>query len=266
MKELIACCGLDCEKCEARTATLRDDDALRAKVAKEWSELNSADIRPEMINCTGCRTDGIRSVYCESLCPIRKCVTDRDYVTCGECHEMKSCGVLAAITADNEEAVRNLQGGIRIRSFCVNDAEAVSALIIRTMRTSNIKDYTAELVEEWVKIQQPGNVLERAGWTHFYVAEDGEEIIGCGAIGPYWGKTDESSLYTIFVLPEYQGSGIGRLIIEALEQDEFFLRARRIEIPSSITGVSFYRHMGYDYKNGVTEPDDEHLIRLEKFR
>lgn len=38
-------------------------------------------------------------------------------------------------------------------------------------------------------------------------------IIGCGAIGSYWGKKDESSLFTIFVLPEYQGKGIGRKII-----------------------------------------------------
>ena len=68
------------------------------------------------------------------------------------------------------------------------------------------------------------------------------------------------------MLPEYQGKGVGRFIINALENDEFFTRAKRIEIPASITGVPFYRKMGYDYKNGVTEPDEEHLIRMEKFR
>ena len=39
---------------------------------------------------------------------------------------------------------------------------------------------------------------------------------------------------------------------------------RRFE--ASITGVPFYRKMGYEYKNGVTEPDEEHLIRMEKKR
>lgn len=155
---------------------------------------------------------------------------------------------------------------MEIRRFREDDAEAVSALIIRTIRISNVKDYPAELMEELVRSQQPANVLERAGWTHFYVVEDEGSIIGCGAIGPYWGKTDESSLFTIFVLPEYQGRGVGRRIIETLEQDEFFLRAKRIEIPSSITAVNFYRRMGYDYKNGIAEVDDEHLYRLEKFR
>ena len=155
---------------------------------------------------------------------------------------------------------------MEIRRFREDDAEAVSALVIKTLRISNVKDYTTELMEEVVKNMQPANILERAGWTHFYVVEDEGGIIGCGAIGPYWGKTDESSLFTIFVLPEYQGRGIGRRIIETLEQDEFFLRAKRIEIPSSITGVDFYRRMGYDYKNGIAEVDDEHLYRLEKFR
>ena len=95
---------------------------------------------------------------------------------------------------------------------------------------------------------------------------DAEVIIGCGAIGFYWGKEDESSLFTIFVLPEYQGKGVGRKIIETLEQDEYFLRAKRIEIPASITACTFYQKMGYNYKNGIAEIDEEELYRLEKFR
>lgn len=153
-----------------------------------------------------------------------------------------------------------------IRRFENKDAEKVSSLIIHTVRISNIEDYSAELMEELIKNQQAENVLERAGWTHFYVAQDGNEIIGCGAIGPYWGKEDESSLFTIFVLPEYQRKGIGTKIIETLEKDEYFLRSKRIEIPSSITAVNFYRKFGYNYKNGIAEIDEEQIYRLEKFR
>ena len=35
MNEYIAFCGLNCETCEARLATVSDDNELRAKVAKE---------------------------------------------------------------------------------------------------------------------------------------------------------------------------------------------------------------------------------------
>lgn len=153
-----------------------------------------------------------------------------------------------------------------IRRFQANDAEAVAALIAMTLRTTNAKDYPSEYIEKEVAGLQPEHILERAGWTHFYVACDNDTIVGCGAIGPYWGKENESSLFTIFVLPAYQGQGIGTEIIQTLEQDEYFLRAKRVEIPASITGTPFYKKMGYGYKNGIKEPDDEGLLRLEKFR
>ena len=54
--------------------------------------------------------------------------------------------------------------------------------------------------------------------------------------------------------------------IDTLENDIYFLRAKRIEIPASITGVPFYLKMGYHFKNGISEPDNEHLIRMEKNR
>ena len=155
---------------------------------------------------------------------------------------------------------------ITIREFEIKDAEAVSALIAKTMRTTNVKDYTAEVIFNTISRLTPENIIQRAGRMHFYVVCEGDTIIGCGAIGAYWGKLDESSLFNIFVLPEYQGKGVGRKIVETLEQDEFFLRAKRIEIPSSIIASEFYRKLGYNYKNGIKIIDEEHHIPMEKFR
>ena len=144
-----------------------------------------------------------------------------------------------------------------IRRIEPEDAGNVSALIVRTLREVNTKDYSREYIENDVQKLQPKDILERAKWTHFYVVCDEDKIVGCGAIGPYWGKVDESSLFTIFVLPEYHGQGIGRKIIDTLEKDEYFLRANRIEIPASITATPFYIKMGYTYKNGISVPDEE---------
>ena len=155
---------------------------------------------------------------------------------------------------------------MQIRRFNNADAAETSAMITETLRISNVKDYTPELMDECAKSLSPEKLTERAGWMHFYVVEDGGSIIGCGGIGPYWGKEDESSLFTIFVKPTEQGRGIGRSIIETLERDEFFLRAKRVEIPSSKTAVNFYKRFGYDHKKGFEEPDDEGIYRLEKFK
>ena len=109
MKKLIAYCGLDCERCEAWIATERNDDALREKVARSWSELNHVEITPQMIHCTGCRMPGAKTPYSDSLCPIRRCAQSRGAETCGNCGKMAQCSKLGAITRHNEEALRNLK-------------------------------------------------------------------------------------------------------------------------------------------------------------
>ena len=49
-----------------------------------------------------------------------------------------------------------------VRRFQDRDADAVSKLIIKTLRTTNIKDYSAEYIENDVKIFAPEGVVERA--------------------------------------------------------------------------------------------------------
>lgn len=153
---------------------------------------------------------------------------------------------------------------IIIRRFEKADAGAVSAAVCETVRVSNAKDYPPEYIEALVRQHGPDVIAERAEQGHMYVACDGDRIIGTGTVAGYWGSETESILLTVFVLPEYQGKGIGRRIIETLEQDEYGKRANRIEIPASLTGVHFYRHLGYDYKDGITEPEDGVMYRLEK--
>ena len=153
------------------------------------------------------------------------------------------------------------------RSFKIEDAKAVSELVRRTLRETNIKDYSKEYIQNDISKMDENFFIERGKWTNCYVFldENTESIIGIGSIGSYWGSETESSLFTIFVSPDYQGKGIGKQIMEKLESDEYFLRADRIEIPASITALSFYQKMGYDFKNGVDYIDEEGLYRLEKF-
>ncbi len=113
MKDYIAYCGLDCEVCEARIATVNHDEALRQKVAALWSELNGVTITPEMIRCEGCRIDGVKTPYCDALCPIRRCAAEKGVETCGSCAGMDGCEKLAAVTAGNPAALENLKGRSR---------------------------------------------------------------------------------------------------------------------------------------------------------
>ena len=109
MRPNIACCGLDCEQCDAYIATLHDDQALREKTAKLWAELNHAPILPEHINCEGCRVNGAKTVFCEHMCEIRKCALKKGVSTCGDCPELETCPTIGEILENNPSALENLK-------------------------------------------------------------------------------------------------------------------------------------------------------------
>ena len=108
MNELIGYCGLDCGQCDARTATVNNDDELRARTAKLWCEWNNTDeIKPEHINCLGCRAEGVKIYFCSCLCEVRKCCIDNGMDTCAGCPYKAGCAKLAPFM-DNEVARKNM--------------------------------------------------------------------------------------------------------------------------------------------------------------
>lgn len=109
MNKLIACCGLDCEKCNAYIATKNNDDALREKTAELWSKMNNAPITAEMINCEGCRADGAKTPYCDYMCGIRKCAVKNGFDTCADCPDMNKCEVVGEVLKNAPDAAENLK-------------------------------------------------------------------------------------------------------------------------------------------------------------
>lgn len=144
------------------------------------------------------------------------------------------------------------------------EAKEISLMIERSVRASFPKFYPDCSIEYVVSSLDENGVLERMKWTNFYVAKIENKIVGCGAIGEYWGSKTESSLFNIFVDPDYQRQGIGRKIVETLEQDELFLRAKRIEVPAGMVGIPFYKKLGYRHKNNELIYEDGHFA-MEKF-
>lgn len=109
MKTSIGFCGLDCEKCEAKIATVKNDDTLREAVAKKWTEHNGIEITKDMINCVGCKQDGPKTPFCDYMCEIKKCAISNKHETCASCKDMSNCKKLSEIIANSPEAVANLK-------------------------------------------------------------------------------------------------------------------------------------------------------------
>lgn len=77
---MVAYCCLECDKCDAYIATQNNDDALRAKVAKEWK------MKAEEIRCDGCKSN-------DALfnCEAKKCSITKNLPTCAHCPDFPSC-------------------------------------------------------------------------------------------------------------------------------------------------------------------------------
>ncbi len=98
VKKHIGMCGLVCSACAAFIATKNNDDKLRSKTAKEWTERYTKDrpdrppVKAEDINCTGCLSEGPIYFHC-SKCLIRKCGIARKIKNCSQCKSYK-CNLL----------------------------------------------------------------------------------------------------------------------------------------------------------------------------
>ena len=188
----------------------------------------------------------------------------------GNCHLYEKCGF---VRIGNEHVVNEEmtlidyeKTNVSVREFKNEDAEVVSQLLARNFIEVNSKDYGIEPMKALAAHHNAEWVRQIAGDSHMYIFEWKNQIVGVGSIAAFWGSETESILLTVFVLPELHGKGIGRTIIGTLEDDEFFTRACRIEIPASVTATEFYRKFGYDYKYGIKQLDEEGHYRLEKFR
>ena len=113
MEKLIACCGLDCAACDARIATLANDDALRAATAEMWKvQFGATNISIDMINCTGCTEPGIKLAHC-AQCQVRNCVMGKGYKTCADCEELDTCDIVSQIHKFSPAALENLKSLIQ---------------------------------------------------------------------------------------------------------------------------------------------------------
>ena len=102
MEKLIACCGLNCAECEAWIATINNDDELRRATVEKWTtQFNATGLTIEMINCTGCRQEGVKLGHCDE-CQVRNCVKLKGYATCADFDEFEEKHILPALKATNE--------------------------------------------------------------------------------------------------------------------------------------------------------------------
>jgi GNAT superfamily N-acetyltransferase len=135
---------------------------------------------------------------------------------------------------------------ITIRPFADEDAAAVAALIARTMRISNARDYPADRLEALIAYFTPEKLCVLAGERTCLVALAGPRVIGTAA-------REGGELATFFVDPEHQRCGVGAQLLAVLESEARAAGMRELRVTASLTGVGFYERLGY-HRTGPMVP------------
>lgn len=107
-KERLSYCGINCSTCPAYVATQKDQENVKIKIAKLWSDKDHQYEACE-ISCKGCHEPwGKKFRHCQE-CEVRACARGKLYATCAECPDYP-CNKLEHLlnTLDKKIARRNL--------------------------------------------------------------------------------------------------------------------------------------------------------------
>ncbi len=99
---------------------------------------------------------------------------------------------------------------------------------------------------------------------HFLVTTNEDQAIGTGRVRLVDGI---GKLQRVAVLEEYRSHGIGRIIIQALEDKAKELGASKVKLDGQIQAQGFYEKLGYEVKSGVfLDAGIEHVLMVKSVK
>jgi GNAT superfamily N-acetyltransferase len=143
-----------------------------------------------------------------------------------------------------------------IRPALDEDAADISAVILRALRETNAQDYTDEIIARVERSFSPDAVRELIAKRAVFVATSGDRVVGTASL-------DGSVVRTVFVAPDVQARGIGKLLMAEIERTARERNIPSLTVPSSVTAETFYARLGF---NAVRDSyhGDERTIIMER--
>lgn len=156
---------------------------------------------------------------------------------------------------------------IEIKEYDDKYAEEISRIITQNLLEINSKDYGMDVVKEFAKEFTPEEIQKNfPKRTKVFVALENNKIVGTASIDKSWYNNDgEYWILSVFVDIYHHKQGIGKMLINKIEQFAKNISAKKLVIPASITGCEFYHKLGYEYKNGKKELNEENMYIMEKY-
>lgn len=127
-----------------------------------------------------------------------------------------------------------------IRKATRSDVQAIWDIRIAAICAQCRGFYSAEILDAWTN-GDPTEQFSILVESSFYVAADGDRVLGTGAIDLESGQID-----AIFVLPDLMSKGIGRQLLNYLENMAVATGLNMAVLNSTLNAAPFYRKCGYE--------------------
>jgi predicted N-acetyltransferase YhbS len=156
---------------------------------------------------------------------------------------------------------------IEIKDYEEKYANEMSDIIISNLYEINIKDHGKEIIDSISKHFTEEEIIKNfPSRVKCLVALIDGKIVGTASLDNFRGNTVQNRymIKTVFVRIDHQKKGIGKALIDAIEEYAKTIGTKDIIILSSIYALNFYKKLGYDFKDGLDELNEEKEYTLIK--
>ena len=140
-----------------------------------------------------------------------------------------------------------------IRPALDEDAAEISAVILSALHVTNARDYSGEIIARVERSFSPHAVLQLIGKRTVFVATVGNRLVGTASL-------DGSVVRTVFVAPDVQARGIGKLLLAEIERTARERNIPSLTVPSSVTAEAFYARLGFEAVRDSYHGDERTII------
>lgn len=146
----------------------------------------------------------------------------------------------------------------RLRQMKEADLQSVYELVQNTIQVSYAGVYPPEAIVFFLDYHSTENILNDLNAGYIIFIESGGQILGTGTLLG-------TNVRRVFINPEYQRQGIGKIIADKLERKAGWEGLEKLDLSASLKSRRFWEAMGYFSAGEFSLPvgNDQKLVYYE---
>jgi len=150
---------------------------------------------------------------------------------------------------------------VQLRQMKESDLVSVYELVRNTIQVSYNEVYPVEAIEFFKNYHRKDFILQDAVEGYTIIGESDHEIIATGTL-------TGTNIRRVFVHPNHQHIGIGKLVVKQLEQKAAINKLSTLDLSSSLVSRRFWESVGFNFlrENYIPVSNEKKLIFYEMLK